>query len=116
VGLARNPPREGEDAGRRGRVKQSKARNLLVRMQEQEEAVLRFLSDVRVPFDNNQAERDLRMVKVQQKIGGCFRSGEGAAGFCRVRGYISTLRKQGAGVLGALEQVFRGSPVVLCLA
>jgi transposase len=111
AGLARNPRREG-----RGRVKQSQAYNLLVRMREQEEAVLRFMSDVRVPFDNNQAERDLRMVKVQQKIGGCFRSRAGAAGFCRVRGYISTLRKQGAGVLGALEQVFRGNPVVLCLA
>ena len=78
--------------------------------------MLRFLSDVGVPFDNNQAERDLRMVKVQQKIGGCFRSWAGAEGFCRVRGYISTSRKQGAAVLGSLEQVFRGNPVVLCLA
>jgi transposase len=114
IGLARNPPAGG--GGRRGRVKQSKATNLVRRMQEQEEAVVRFLTDVRVPFDNNQAERDLRMVKVQQKIAGCFRSWAGAAAFCRVRGYISTLRKQGAAVWGALEQVFRGNPVVLCLA
>lgn len=115
VGLARNPPRVAAP-GQRGRVKQSKATNLVLRMQEQEEAVLRFLTDGRVPFDNNQAERDLRMVKVQQKIGGCFRSAAGAAGYSRVRGYISTLRKQGAGVLSALEQVFCGNPVVLCLA
>ena len=75
--------------------------------------VLRFLSDLRVPFDNNQAERDLRMMKVQQKIAGCFRSQAGAAAFCRVRGYISTLRKQGLHVLTALEQVFNGGTLVL---
>ena len=116
LGLARNPPRTARDRGQRGRGQQSKATNLVLRMPEQEAAVLGFLTDLRVPFDNNQAERDLRMVKVQQKIWGCFRNEVGAAAFCRVRGYISTLRKQGAAVLAALEQVFRGNPVVLCLA
>lgn len=114
AGQARNPPAECAPGTRR-RGKQSKAYNLLKRLWEQEAAVLRFLTDLGVPFDNNQAERDLRMAKLQQKIGGCFRSWGGAEGFARVRGYLSTLRKQGAGLLGALEQVFRGAPVVLCL-
>jgi transposase len=108
-----NPPPPGQR--RRGQVKQSKAYNLLMRLRDQEGAVLRFMVDFRVPFDNNQAERDLRMAKVQQKVSGCFRSQQGATAFCRIRGYISTLRKQGPHVLNALEQVFRGAPVMPCL-
>jgi transposase len=92
------------------------ARSLLRRLERRKAEVLLFLSGPAVPFDNNQAERDLRMVKVQQKIAGCFRSAEGAAAFCRIRGYISTLRKQGIHVLTALEQVFRGAPVLPYLA
>jgi transposase len=106
------PPREARLGRGRGRVKQSKAYNLLVRLRDHEEEVLRFMHDFRVPFDNNQAERDLRMAKVQQKVSGCFRSQEGARAFCGIRGYISTLRKQGIHVLSALEQVFRGAPVI----
>ncbi len=93
-------------------MKQSKAHNLLVRLRDYEADVLRFMHDFRVPFDNKQAERDLRMAKVQQKVSGCFRSQAGAEAFCRIRGYISTLRKQALHLLSALVQLFRGTPVM----
>jgi transposase len=72
--------------------------------------VLSFLEDLSVPFTNNLAERDLRMVKVQQKISGPFRSAERSTAFCVIRSYLSTLRKQGRSMLGAMAAVFAGSP------
>ena len=71
--------------------------------------MLRFATDLRVPFDNNQAERDI-MAKLQQKISGSWRTLAGAQRFCRLRSYISTARKQQVGVLGALRRVFEGDP------
>lgn len=97
--------------GKRGVIRQTPARNLLVRLDRDREHVLRFAHDLRVPFDNNQAERDLRMLKVQQKVSGSFRSAAGAAAFSRIRGYLSTLNKQGVTLLAALETLFIGEPL-----
>ena len=102
------PPDDTKPAGKRGRMKRSKARNLLERLRRFEKDVLRFMDVGFVPFTNNQGENDLRMSKVQQKISGCFRSMEGANIFCRVRSYISTCRKQGLTATQALTLLFEG--------
>jgi transposase len=95
---------------KRGRPKRSPPRNLLERLRSQQAAVLGFMNDFEVPFDNNQSERDLRMMKLKQKISGCFRSDDGAKMFCRIRGYLSTLRKQERNILNALIGLFSGNP------
>jgi transposase len=102
------PPDESQKNGKRGRLKRSKARNLLERLIDYENETLRFMDDERVPFTNNQGENDIRMTKVQQKISGCFRSMKGAAIFCRVRSYLSTCRKHGVRASIALRLLFEG--------
>ena len=102
------PPRRG----RQGRQREGPLRNLLLRLNNHASAVLAFMHDFGVPFDNNLAERDLRMAKVRQKIAGGFRSWRGAEIFCTIRGYISTMRKQGQNVLAALNSVFAGIPTM----
>ncbi len=102
------PPDETNSKGKRGQVKRTKARNLLERLREYEDDVLRFMDNKNVPFTNNLAENDIRMTKVQQKILGCFRSLDGAKIFCRIRGYLSTCEKQGVDLSRALQILFRG--------
>jgi transposase len=108
------PPTDPEQPKPRGCPKQSPPRNLLNRLSKQS-AILAFMDDFRVPFDNNQVERDLRMMKLRQKISGGFRSMEGAQMFCPIRGYLSTLRKQGIDGLDALKQLFVENPIPLAL-
>lgn len=109
AGYATNPdPPPGEKA--------SFSLRLLDRFRDWQACICRFAQQVWVPFDNNQAERDLRMVKVRQKVSGCFRSEEGADAFCAIRGYLSTLKKQGMALLPALQSAFEGEPVMPVLA
>jgi transposase len=111
------PPKGITPNGRRGgRQKQGKARNLLLRLRDHRSSVLEFMYDFTVPFDNNLAERDLRMMKLQQKISGCFRSRACAILFCRIRSYISSVKKQGYPVLNAIVSAILGAPVVLTSA
>ena len=98
--------------GKRGKPKKTKPRNLLERLAKHRTEVTNFMLDFRIPFDNNLAERDLRMMKVQQKISGTFRSIQGARIFCRIRGYISTVKKNSVPVLDAIRDAFLGNPFV----
>ncbi len=112
AGYAHNPLAAPHGPKRRGRRKQSKARNLLDRFRDHPESILAFMRDFAVPFDNNQSERDLRMMKLRQKISGTFRSFQALVNFCRIRGYVSTARKNGLNALEAIRRVFLGNPFV----
>ena len=110
AGLAAQPPPLPMPR-HRGRVKQTKAKNLLDRLERDAQSILLFMSDFRVPFTNNGSEQDLRMVKVQQKISGTFRSVTGPVAFCRIRGYFSTMAKQGHRLALVARQIFAGVPL-----
>ena len=112
AGYAQNPAVAPTGPKRKGRRKQSKARNLLDRFRDHPDSILAFMRDFAVPFDNNQSERDPRMMKLRQKISGTFRSFQALVNFCRIRGYVSTARKNGVNALDALQRVFLGNPFV----
>ncbi len=110
-GLAQNlPPPENLEQKKRGRRKQSKAKNLLDRLRDFKTETLAFLTHPLIPFDNNQGERDIRMAKLKQKISGCFRGENGGKIFSRIRGYVSTLRKNSLKILDGIQSAFNQSP------
>jgi transposase len=96
--------------GQRGKLKKSKQRNMLERLDTHKESTLAFMHDCNVPFDNNLAERDIRMMKVKQKVSGTFRTKIGAQRFARIRGYLSTVKKHRGNVLKAIQQALEGKP------
>jgi len=103
-------PKVKKVEGQRGRTAQSVPWNLLNRFKKRRSEVLAFMYDFEAPFTNNLAERDLRMMKVQQKISGTFRSKTGADHFCRIRGYISTVRKNSINVMDSLLSAMKNNP------
>jgi transposase len=111
-GLAANPPPADPPPKKRGRKKQTPPKNLLDRLQKYKPQVLAFMYDFRVPFDNNLAERDVRMVKIKQKVSGAFRTRTGAETFCAIRSYISTTRKHGLNVIDAIHDALTGNPFI----
>jgi transposase len=100
------PDKSSRVKGQRGRLKRTKSRALLERLIDYQDDVLRFMTEISVPFTNNQGENDIRMTKVHQKISGCFRSMQGAEIFCLLRSYLSTCRKQNVSASLALELLF----------
>ena len=98
------PPLETLERKRRGRTRRRTGHNLLLRLQGHKDEALRFLTNPEVPFTNNQAERDIRMMKLKQKISGCFRAETGAQTFAVLRTVLSTARKQGWNILDTLSQ------------
>lgn len=113
-GRAANPPiiPNPNIPKKRGRKKQTKAQNLLDRLENHEDWVLAFIHDFQIPFTNNQAEQDVRMIKVKQKVSGSFRTFEGAQLFASIRSYISTVRKQGRSIFQDLKAAFAGNPFI----
>lgn len=106
------PGAAGKKPKPRGRPAQTPPLNRLNRLRDFTPQTLAFMADFRVPFDNNQAEREVRMIKVKQKVSGGFRTLEGAKDFARIRGYLSTARKNAVNVFGAIREAFSGQPFI----
>jgi len=117
-GLQQNPykpPTDLKGKKKRGRKKKTPPQNLLERFRDYKADILRFFYDFKVPFDNNFSERDIRMMKVKQKISGCFRSIKGACFFARTRSYIMTARKQTVNAFDALKSLFTNNAIATTL-
>ena len=110
IGYEENPEPSPKPEGRRGRPARGKALNLVDRFATRGEEVMAFAIDPAMPFDNNHAERDLRMMKTRQKISGCFRSGDVLGAFARVRSVISTAAKHSVGALQAIQRLLEPAP------
>jgi len=108
----RQHPLAKKEVGKRGVIKKSKTQNLLERFKNHGEDIIRFIRDFRVPFGNNLAEQAVRMMKVKQKISGCFRSKEGAQSFATIRSYIDTMRKNGFCIIDAIGHAIVGNPIM----
>ena len=100
-------------AKKRGRKKKGKVLNLICRLDNYKESVCLFIKNLCVPFDNNQAERDLRMVKVKTKVSGCFRSEEGAQEYLTIMSYIGSARKHGINAFTAIREALNGNPDII---
>ena len=111
-GFAANPSAAKTKPRPIGRPKQSPPKNMLDRLHKHKAGVLAFMYDFRIPFDNNLVERDVRMIKVQQKVSGCFRTLDGAHTFCAIRSYISTARKHGINAIDAIYDAFLDQPFI----
>ncbi|MCD6336987.1 MAG: IS66 family transposase [Candidatus Marinimicrobia bacterium] len=109
-GWETNPLPEKPKKKKRGRQAKTKSQNLLIRFGDFEDSILAFLHDINVPFSNNLAEQDIRMIKVRLKISGCFRTTQGAENFARIRSYLSTARKQGRNILDSITSAIKGNP------
>ena len=105
-------PLPPEIAKHRGRRKRGKVLALIDRLKKHKASVCLFAVNFDVPFDNNQAERDLRMVKVKTKVSGCFRSDEGARDFLRIMSYVGTAKKQGVNAFKAIHKALLGQPCI----
>lgn len=110
VGWEANPLPKKPPKKKKGRPAKTKAQNLLTRFRDFEDSVLAFLHDINVPFTNNLAEQDIRMIKIRLKISGCFRTLQGAKHFARIRSYFSTARKQGRNILASITDAIKGNP------
>jgi len=106
-------PLPADTVKRKGRKKKGKVRALIERLQKYKGEICLFTRDFKVPFDNNQAERDFRMVKTKTKVSGCFRTDEGASAYLTIMSYIGTAKKHGINAFKAILNAFTGDPMTI---
>jgi len=105
-------PLPEKEIGKRGAVKKSKSKNLVDRFIKHKEGIIEFIKTFTIPFGNNVAEQAIRMMKLKQKMSGCFRSKAGAIVFATIRSYIDTMRKNGYGIMDAIQLEINGKPII----